>query len=98
MQGLMQDYPLTLPHVFHRVERLFPKKGIVTALPLLLFAAAAQRLLAEDWGVQADVWSVTSWNEMHRDGLEVEKERLRHPDRHRQPNGLGQRVHVHSPV
>ncbi|CAN5888721.1 long-chain fatty acid--CoA ligase [soil metagenome] len=33
MQGLMQDYPLTLPHVFHRVERLFPDKGIVTALP-----------------------------------------------------------------
>ena len=33
MQGLMQDYPLTLPHMFHRVERLFPKKEIVTSLP-----------------------------------------------------------------
>ena len=33
MQGLMQDYPLTLPHIFHRVERLFPDKEIVTALP-----------------------------------------------------------------
>ena len=33
MQGLMQDYPLTLPHLFHRVERLFPTKEIVTALP-----------------------------------------------------------------
>src|SRR5205807_2650476 len=31
MQGLMQDAPLTLPHLFHRVERLFPEKEIVTA-------------------------------------------------------------------
>jgi fatty-acyl-CoA synthase len=31
MQGLMQDYPLTLPHAFHRAERLFGDKTIVTA-------------------------------------------------------------------
>lgn len=31
MQGLMQDYPLTLPHIFHRAEQLFPTKSIVTA-------------------------------------------------------------------
>ena len=34
MQGLMQDYPLTLPHIFHRAERLFPNKEVVTALPM----------------------------------------------------------------
>src|SRR5437868_9733545 len=31
MQGLMQDYPLALPHIFHRAERLFPAAEIVTA-------------------------------------------------------------------
>jgi fatty-acyl-CoA synthase len=31
MQGLMQDFPLTLPHFFERAERLFPEKEIVTA-------------------------------------------------------------------
>ena len=31
MQGLMQDYQLTLPHFFERAERLFPEKEIVTA-------------------------------------------------------------------
>ena len=31
MQGLMQDRPLTLPHLFNRAETLFPKKEIVTA-------------------------------------------------------------------
>ncbi len=31
MHGLMQDRPLTLPHVFHRAERLFHDKTITTA-------------------------------------------------------------------
>jgi fatty-acyl-CoA synthase len=30
MQGLMQDYPLTLQHIFWRIEKLFGKKEIVT--------------------------------------------------------------------
>ena len=40
----------------------------------------AQRLLAEDWNVSADVWSVTSWNELRRDGLAAEEEAFLHPD------------------
>jgi len=31
--------------------------------------------------VAADVWSVTSWGELNRDGVAIEKERLRHPER-----------------
>ncbi len=30
MQGLMQDFPLTLQHLLWRMERLFPKKEIVS--------------------------------------------------------------------
>jgi fatty-acyl-CoA synthase len=33
MQGLMSSYPLTLPHLFHRAERLFADKRIATATP-----------------------------------------------------------------
>jgi pyruvate dehydrogenase E1 component len=44
-------------------------------------ALRAADMLAERWDVAADVWSVTSWNELRRDGLEVEKQLLRHPDR-----------------
>jgi pyruvate dehydrogenase E1 component len=40
----------------------------------------AQQLLADDWGVAADLWSVTSWNELARDGVEAEKWTLNHPD------------------
>jgi len=44
-------------------------------------ALRAADLLAQRWDVAADVWSVTSWNELHRDGLAVEKAMLRHPER-----------------
>ncbi len=43
-------------------------------------ALRAADLLAEDWDVAADVWSVTSWGELNRDGVTIEKQRLRHPD------------------
>jgi pyruvate dehydrogenase E1 component len=39
----------------------------------------AQKLLAEDWGVSADLWSVTSWNELARDAVEAERWSLLHP-------------------
>jgi pyruvate dehydrogenase E1 component len=40
---------------------------------------AAADLLREDWGVEADVWSVTSFTELRRDGIEVERWNLLHP-------------------
>jgi pyruvate dehydrogenase E1 component len=40
----------------------------------------AQQLLADDWGVAADLWSVTSWNELARDGVEAEKWSFNHPE------------------
>jgi pyruvate dehydrogenase E1 component len=44
-------------------------------------AVRAADLLAEEWDVAADVWSVTSWGELNRDGVAIEKQRLRHPER-----------------
>lgn len=41
----------------------------------------AQRLLDSDWGVRADVWSVTSWTELRRDALAADRARLRGEDR-----------------
>ena len=39
----------------------------------------AATMLAEEWGVRADTWSVTSWNELARDGAEAEKWNLLNP-------------------
>jgi len=44
------------------------------------WAIHAQELLVNDWGVHADVWSVTSWNELRRDGLAVDKHNFLHPN------------------
>jgi len=40
---------------------------------------AAQDLLEQDWGVGSDVWSVTSFTELRRDGLDCERHRLLNP-------------------
>lgn len=43
------------------------------------WALKAAKLLESDWGVSASVWSVTSWNELRRDGLAVDRHNLLHP-------------------
>ncbi|QEA11566.1 pyruvate dehydrogenase (acetyl-transferring), homodimeric type [Comamonas flocculans] len=40
----------------------------------------AQKLLAADWGVQADVWSCPSFTELGREGVDAERWNLLHPD------------------
>jgi pyruvate dehydrogenase E1 component len=39
----------------------------------------AAQLLADDWGVAAETWSVTSWNELARDGVATEEWNFLHP-------------------
>ena len=39
----------------------------------------AQKLLATDWGVQADVWSCTSFTELAREGQDTARWNLLHP-------------------
>ncbi len=41
----------------------------------------AARMLTEEWGVRADTWSVTSWNELARDAVASEDWNLLHPDK-----------------
>ena len=43
------------------------------------WALKAQTLLKQDWEVNASVWSVTSWNELRRDGLAVDRHNLLNP-------------------
>jgi pyruvate dehydrogenase E1 component len=43
------------------------------------WALKAQQILADDYGVAADVWSVTSWNELARDAIAAEKWNLNNP-------------------
>jgi pyruvate dehydrogenase E1 component len=47
--------------------------------PILNEALRAQEILGQKYGLQADVWSVTSYNEMRRDALAVERWNRLHP-------------------
>lgn len=44
------------------------------------WAYEAQQLLQNDWGVSADIWSVTSWSELRRDGLLRDEAKFLNPN------------------
>ncbi len=46
---------------------------------ILREALKAQEILAEKFGVAADVWSVTSYKELYRDAIEAERWNMLHP-------------------
>ncbi|HUC36389.1 MAG TPA: pyruvate dehydrogenase (acetyl-transferring), homodimeric type [Acidimicrobiales bacterium] len=47
--------------------------------PMWQAAAEARELLASDWGVSCDAWSVTSYSELRADALAVERWNRLHP-------------------
>ena len=57
-----------------------PRCQLLASGVALPWALDAQRMLGEDWGVDADVWSVTSWNELRRDAVECERHAFMHPE------------------
>jgi pyruvate dehydrogenase E1 component len=62
-----------------------PRAQVLASGVAVRLALDAQQLLREDWGVAADVWSVTSWNELRRDAVACEQHNLLHPDDRRTP-------------
>ena len=56
-----------------------PKVQLFGSGPILNEALRAQNMLAEKYQVASDVWSITSYNELRRDALEVERWNRLHP-------------------
>jgi pyruvate dehydrogenase E1 component len=52
----------------------------------------ARQLLAEEWGVAAELWSVTSWNELARDAIAADDYHLLHPDEPRRTTYVGDKL------
>ncbi|MCU6482726.1 pyruvate dehydrogenase (acetyl-transferring), homodimeric type, partial [Arthrobacter sp. A2-55] len=57
-----------------------PKTQLLASGVAVPWALEAQQILAADWDVAADVWSVTSWTELRRDGLDAEEHAFLHPE------------------
>ncbi|TSE32403.1 pyruvate dehydrogenase (acetyl-transferring), homodimeric type [Tepidimonas taiwanensis] len=59
--------------------KLTPRVQLLGSGAILRESLAAQTLLAQDWGVAANVWSCPSFTELARDGQDCERWNLLHP-------------------
>jgi pyruvate dehydrogenase E1 component len=57
-----------------------PRVQLFGSGAILREVIAAADLLRDDWGVAADVWSVTSFNELQRDGVDAHRWNMLHPE------------------
>jgi pyruvate dehydrogenase E1 component len=56
-----------------------PVAQLVASGVAVPWALRAQQLLADDWGISADVWSAPSWTELRREALACEAWNRAHP-------------------
>lgn len=57
-----------------------PRVQLLASGVALPWVRKAQQILAEEYSVAADIWSVTSWNELRREAVAAEEHNLLHPD------------------
>ncbi|MGP5073874.1 pyruvate dehydrogenase (acetyl-transferring), homodimeric type [Arthrobacter rhombi] len=76
VEGLLKGIYLLSP-----AQSEGPKTQLLASGVSVPWALEAQQILAEEWGVSADVWSVTSWNELRRDGVAAERDAFLHPEK-----------------
>ncbi|MDQ0730845.1 homodimeric-type pyruvate dehydrogenase E1 component [Arthrobacter sp. B1I2] len=79
IEGVIKGIYLLAPAQVAGREDNRPRTQILASGVSVPWAIEAQRVLADDWNVSADVWSVTSWNELRRDGLAAEEEAFLNP-------------------
>lgn len=75
VEGVLKGIYLLKPNTASGVKAQLLASGV--AVP---WALEAQQLLETDWNVSADVWSVTSWGELRRDGVAAEHFNFMNPD------------------
>ncbi|HSN10867.1 MAG TPA: pyruvate dehydrogenase (acetyl-transferring), homodimeric type, partial [Propionibacteriaceae bacterium] len=73
VEGIRKGMYLLAEGSSEGVEANAPRAQIMASGVGVAWALEAQELLKRDYGVVADVWSVTSWNELGRDAIKTEK-------------------------
>jgi pyruvate dehydrogenase E1 component len=63
-----------------RGNKSAPRVQLLGAGTILREVLAAAELLEQDWRVAADVWSVTSFTELRREGMAIDRRNRLHPD------------------
>ncbi|MEX5274875.1 pyruvate dehydrogenase (acetyl-transferring), homodimeric type [Kocuria sp. CPCC 205235] len=75
VEGIVKGIYLLKP-----AENEGPRAQLLASGVGVPWAIEAQKILAEDWGVSADVWSVTSWINLRRDAQAAEEEAFLNPN------------------
>jgi pyruvate dehydrogenase E1 component len=73
-----------------------PRVQLLGSGTILRESIAAQDLLANDWGVVANVWSCPSFNELARDGQAAERWSLLHPLEAPRASFVGEQLAPHT--
>ncbi|MBH1964441.1 MAG: pyruvate dehydrogenase (acetyl-transferring), homodimeric type [Comamonadaceae bacterium] len=73
-----------------------PRVQLLGSGSILRESIAAQELLQKDWGVAADVWSCPSFNELAREGQDVERWNLLHPTEEQRSSFVTQQLEPHA--
>ncbi len=76
--------------------KLTPRVQLLGSGTILRESIAAQELLEKEWGVAANVWSCPSFNELARDGQDVERYNLLHPLEKPRVSFVGQQLDKHT--
>jgi pyruvate dehydrogenase E1 component len=63
-----------------KAKKNAPKVQLLGSGTILREVIAGADMLEKDFGVAADIWSVTSFNELRRDGLDVQRWNMLHPE------------------
>jgi pyruvate dehydrogenase E1 component len=66
-------------YLFEEGAKKTPRVNLLGSGTILRESIAARDLLEKDWGVAANIWSCPSFNELARDGQDVERWNLLHP-------------------
>ncbi len=69
-----------------------PRVQLMGAGSILREVEAAAELLRDDWGVESDIWSVTSVNELTREGQRTARWNLLHPEKEAKQSYLTQQL------
>jgi pyruvate dehydrogenase E1 component len=72
-----------------------PRVQLMGSGTILREVMAAADLLKADFGVVADLWSATSYNELRRDGMAAERWNLLHPTQERRKSWVESRLEGH---
>ena len=72
-----------------------PRVQLLGSGTILRESLAAQELLEKEWGVIADVWSCPSFNELTREGQDVERYNLLHPTEKARVSFVAQQLDKH---